>query len=114
MVQILKPIVCPLEDEQNVNEESLGPIFLKDEITKGIKRQHERKAEGIDGIPAEMLKQLGEVATLELTKLSNKIYTQGKWPADFTKSVVIPLEKKVNTQRCDEHRTISLIPHNLR
>ena len=39
------------------------------------------------------------------------IYKNGDWPDDFTRSNMIPLEKKTNTNKCEEHRTISLISH---
>ncbi len=57
------------------------------------------------------MKPLGEIATGELTKLTNQIYTTGVWPEDHTKAIMIPLEKKKNTNKCEEHRTISLISH---
>ena len=36
---------------------------------------------------------------------------QGVWPEDFTKVIMIPLQKKVNAVECGDHRTISLISH---
>ena len=47
----------------------------------------------------------------ELIKLCQDMYEQGKWPSDFTKLVLIPLEKKPNAVHCEDYRTISLISH---
>jgi len=40
-----------------------------------------------------------------------KEYETGKWPEDFLQSVVIPLEKKLNTTECSDFRTINLLAH---
>ena len=39
------------------------------------------------------------------------IYKRGIWPADFTKSIMILLKKKMNAVACENHRTISVISH---
>ena len=47
----------------------------------------------------------------ELTELCQEMYEKGVWPEDFTRIVMIPIEKKVNAMECEDHRTISLISH---
>src|SRR6476469_9235846 len=39
------------------------------------------------------------------------MYVKGIWPADFTRVVMIPLQKKMNAVDCSDHRTISFISH---
>ena len=39
------------------------------------------------------------------------MYVKGIWPSDFTRVVMIPLQKKMNAVECIDHRTISLISH---
>src|SRR6478609_5648661 len=39
------------------------------------------------------------------------MYGAGIWPSDFTRVVMIPLQKKMNAVECSDHRTISLISH---
>src|SRR6478609_7599 len=39
------------------------------------------------------------------------MYAKGIWPSDFTRVVMIPLQKKMNAVECSDHRTISLISH---
>ena len=70
-----------------------------------------KKAEGVDGIPAEFWKVMGDKAMKELVKLCQEMYIQGVWPKDFTRVVMIPLPKKANAVECGDYRTISLIPH---
>ena len=70
-----------------------------------------RKATGIDDIPAEFLKLLEGEAQERLVELCKEIYNTGMWPEDFVKTVMIPLPKKVNAVDCADFRTISLISH---
>ena len=39
------------------------------------------------------------------------IYDTGVWPEDFTKTIMVPLQKKPNATECADHRTISLLSH---
>jgi len=58
-----------------------------------------------------MLKSMGSEGERLLIELCKDIYIRGEWPEDWLKSIMLPLEKKVNTLKCEEHRTISLIVH---
>ena len=64
----------------------------------------------MDRIPAEFIQALhGEMK--KFVELCKNIYDKGKWPEDFLKSILIPLEKKKNAVRCEDFRTISLTSH---
>ena len=76
-----------------------------------MKELKSSKAVGIGEIPADFWKSLGNEATTELIKLCERIYKKGLWPEDFTREILIPLLKKMNAMACEDHRTISLIPH---
>ena len=52
------------------------------------------KTPGKDGIPAELIKQLGPRGTRMITDICNNIWATGRWPEDWTESVFIPLHKK--------------------
>ena len=43
--------------------------------------------------------------------MCQEMYVSGECPADFTETVMIPLQKKPNATECADHRTISLITH---
>src|SRR6476469_7785669 len=62
-------------------------------------------------VPAEFWKVLGEKGTKELVELCKEMYVKGIWPSDFTRVVMIPLQKKMNAVECSDHRAISLISH---
>src|SRR5688572_14409761 len=48
-------------------------------------------------------------ALKRLVELCIEIYNTGIWPEDFTKTVMIPLPKKINAVECADYRTLSLI-----
>ena len=62
-------------------------------------RHKNNKAEGIDEIPTELLKCVGNTAVKVFTHFCQKKYETGKWPADFLQTVIIPLEKTPNAIR---------------
>ena len=100
-----------VEDEGRVEEDEKGPSLLKSEILSAISEMKEGKAAGVDEIPAEMLKCLGEKALQEVCDICQNMYEEGKWPDDFTRATIIPLPKKNNAVKCSDFRTISLICH---
>src|SRR6476661_4071843 len=100
-----------LENEEDVDEDEKGPDLLDDEIESAINELKCKKAEGVDGIPAEFLKALGERGRKELVSLCRQMYVTGEWPEDFVKSSIVTLEKKPNATECSDHRTIALISH---
>ena len=100
-----------VENEKLVEIDNVGPAILESEIIEAINRMKINKAEGIDGIPAEFWKVLEEKGMRELVNLCHTIYNNGKWPDEFSKTIVVPLPKKENAVKCSDFRTISLIPH---
>jgi len=100
-----------IEEEQDVEEDRKGPQILEEEVIEAIKCMKDGKAEGIDGIPAELWKRLDEEGTRYIVQLCQQIYREGVWPEDFRKTIMIPIPKKANATDCSDFRTISLIPH---
>ena len=62
-----------IEQEDEVDEDCKGPDLLTSEIRAAITDLKNRKAIGIDEIPAEFWKNLDDEATSELIKLCKKI-----------------------------------------
>src|SRR6476619_4239021 len=56
-------------------------------------------------------KVLEAKGTKELVELCKEMFVKGIWSSDFTRVVMIPLQKKMNAVECSDHRTISLISH---
>lgn len=100
-----------VEEEEEIEEDEKGPSILRSEILSAISELKEGKAVGVDEIPAEMVKNLGEKALQEIVDICQSMYEEGKWPDDFTRTVMIPLPKKSNAVKCGDFRTISLICH---
>jgi hypothetical protein len=104
----------PTEEEMvgsSSNPGDEGPTLLREEIEKAIEELKCGKTEGVDDIPAEMIKSLTGSTKEELIRLCQEIYISGEWPNDFKETVMIPLRKKPNATECSDHRTISLISH---
>lgn len=43
--------------------------------------------------------------------LCNGMYTSVEWPSEFHCSETVAIPKKQGTEKCQEHRPISLLPH---
>ncbi|XP_075213640.1 uncharacterized protein LOC142319852 [Lycorma delicatula] len=105
-----RKISMGVEEEYKVHEDQNVYSILKIEVNEAIKMMRKEKAEGCDEIPIELFKAPGEMGELLLLDLCNEIL-EGKWPEDFRDTMMIPIEKKRNTKKCEEDRTISLISH---
>src|SRR6476469_11058990 len=95
---------------QNSANMPSGPIALPT-FSASIEALKVGKAIGPDGMLAEFWKVLGTKGTKELVELCKEMYVKSIWPSDFTRVVMIPLQKKINAVECSNHRTISLISH---
>ena len=100
-----------VENECAVEENCKGPGLLNSEIRSAIQEIKCNKAVGVDDVPIEFWKSLGELGMRELSGLCKQIYESGIWPEDFTKVVMISLPKTTNAVECADHRTICLISH---
>src|SRR5688572_6866328 len=99
------------EQEEAQTENSMGPKVMREEVLAAIRDMRNGKAEGIDNIPIEILRNLGEKAMNEVVQLCQDIYNTGAWPRDFLQTIVIPIQKKQNATNCEDHCTISLLAH---
>ncbi|XP_075230319.1 uncharacterized protein LOC142329530 [Lycorma delicatula] len=84
---------------------------MEGEVEKAFKEMKNRKACGVDEVPAELWKGLGERRIRDITSLCNLIYESSDWLEDFMTTIMVPVEKKSNTLKCEEYRTTSLISH---
>ena len=75
-----------------------GLPILEDEVVCGLKGMAKGKAAGPDGLTVEMLDALREFGINTITRLANKIYNEGKFPAEMI-SVFITMPKK---SRCHQ------------
>ena len=94
----------------DISEDEKRIPILMEEVELAIMEMKNGKATGVDGIPIELVKSLGE-GKKEILSLCNKIYSEGEWPEEFMETVLLPILKKSNAKECKEFRTISLISH---
>ena len=58
-----------------------------------------------------MIKAGGKVLAREIHALCNQIWTEGKVPDEWTKSILVTIPKKGNLADCKNYRTIALTSH---
>ena len=69
------------------------------------------KANGGDGITAELFQTLEDYAVKVLHSICLQIWKTQHWPQDWKRSVFIPIPKKGNPEECSIYCTIALISH---
>ena len=67
------------------------------------------KAAGLDKITAEFLKTAENIVVPFLTKLFNHLSVHGIFPAEWSKSVIVPLFQKGDANNPENYRGISLL-----
>ena len=72
---------------------------------------HHYKADGGDGIPAELFQILKDHAVKVLHSICQQIWKPRQWPQDWKRSVFIPISKKGNAKECSNYHTIVLMSH---
>ena len=81
----------------------------KQEIRKALKSLNNGKAAGEDNIPAEALKEGGEVIVDQLHVLLNLVWTTGEIPSDWKKGLLVKLPKSGDLSQCGKWRGITLL-----
>ena len=91
-------------------ESELTPVTSR-EVEFSLKGMPLNKAPGPDNIFTEMLVSSGEAGLTELTSLTNMMYQEGCFSENMNYSIFITLPKVCGTEKCEKHRTISLMSH---
>lgn len=94
-------------DETEENEENIS----RHEFDEALKHLKGKKACGKDEVPAELLKALDEELKEYMFNIVQEIYKKGEIPNDFKESRMVMLPKKVNSKKCSDHRTLSILSH---
>ncbi|CAF1545793.1 unnamed protein product, partial [Rotaria magnacalcarata] len=89
----------------------LEPDILESEIKWALECIANNKASGIDEIPAELFKILGDDVVKILLAICQQIWKTQQWPKDWKRSIYIPIPKKGSAKECSNYRTIALISH---
>ena len=89
----------------------LEPDILESEVKCVLRSISKNKANGGDGIPAELFQVLKDAAVKVLLSMCQQIWKIQQWPQDWKRSVFIPIPKKGNAKECSNYRTIACISH---
>jgi len=79
------------------------------EIRTALQKLRSGKAAGPDQIISEFLKASEAQVLPFLTSLFNKMFQEGIFPTEWTKSIIVPLHKKGDRDNPDNYRGISLL-----
>ena len=90
----------------------LEPDILESEVKGALGSITTNKANGGDGISAELFQILKHDAVKVLHSICQQIWKTQQWPQDWKRSVFIPIPKKNNTNECSRYHTITLISHS--
>ena len=97
----IKPNIHKLTNRNQNNtdiEETLQ--ILKSEVENAINMLKNDKTPGNDNISAELIKHGGESIIKIYTEICQHIWKTKIWPDQWTKSLIIPIPKKVDTKKC--------------
>ena len=84
-------------------------LCTTDEVFYLIKSLDSSKANGPDGVSAQMLKATAYSIAPSLTKLFNISISQGRFPDCWKTSTVVPIPKNANHKQVANYRPISLL-----
>ena len=87
----------------------LEPDILECEVKWALGNITMNKANGGDGIPAELFQILKDDAVQVLHSICQQTWKTQQWPQDWKRSVFIPIPKKDNAKECSNYNTIVLI-----
>ena len=73
----------------------------------GLRKHHNEKAGGGDGIPVELFQILKDDAVKVLHSLCQQIWKTQQWPQDWKRLVFIPIPRKGNAKECSNYHTIA-------
>ena len=88
----------------------LEPDILESEVMWALGSITTNKANGGDGIPAELIKILKDDA-VKVHSICQQIWKTQQWPQDLKRSVFTPTPKKGNAKECSNYCTTVLISY---
>ena len=101
--------------DDGVPNKGLTQGISRNEVKVAISRMKNGKATGMDGIPVEVWKCLGEEGIDMRWDLMKGIYEQEKIPTEWRDSVIIPIYKeKGDIHDCGNYRGIKLMSHTMK
>ena len=105
--------ICEEHLEFNVDG-STEPDLSEMELREALKKMRNGKAPGVDEIPAELLRNMGQDGNLWLLELLNMLWNGQDTPEDWKKDLMCPIYKKGDKTECSNYRGISLMSHTFK
>ena len=107
-------ILTSVESNDGIQEEETFDDILDCEITEqevrnAIRHLKAGKSAGPDCILAEMLKVTEPVVVPDLKNTFYVLFDKGVFPEEWSKAIIIPLQKKGDKNNPDNYRGISLL-----
>jgi len=103
------------ESSERHPDSRLCEPISKDEIKETLRMMANGKVEGLDQIPVEVWKCLGEEGLEWITRPFNVIFQTTEMPREWRYSTVIPLYKnKGDIQDYNNYRGIKLLSHTMK
>lgn len=96
------------QEKSNVKSIFLYPVS-RDEIRALINSLATRKSPGFDNIVPQLIKIICDNIVDIIVYLINFSFSEGEFPEDLKKGVVIPLHKKAEKENTDNYRPITLL-----
>jgi len=84
-----------------------GLFFSRNDVMKAIDSLKSKKAQGVDEIPGNCVKDLKHVIALPLTWLYNSVIESGKVPSPWKMSRIVPVLKKRDRKCISNYRPVS-------
>ena len=89
----------------------LEPDILEGEAKYALGSITTNKANGDDGIPAELFQIPKDDAVKVLHSICQQIWKTQQWPQDWKRSFFIPITNKGNAKECSNYHTVALNSH---
>ena len=100
----------PRKEEVEVVNKVLNCVSR--EVKNALRTMKKGKAVGLDELPVEVWKYIGEMGIKFLTKLFSKLLVGERMPEEWRRSVLIPIyKKKGDAQCCGSYRGVKLMSH---
>jgi len=99
-----------VRSEEIHTAEPLVPEPSAFEFELAIEKLKSQKSQGIDQIPAKLIKAGGRTIRCEIHKLIISIWNKEELPEEWKESIIVPIHKKGDKTDCNNYRGISLLP----
>ena len=112
--ETLLNITKNLNEEENIEfntDNSTQPDISMEELEDAFKRMKNGKAPGVDKIPAELLKNVGNDGKAWFLEVLDALWDGQNLPEDWNKDLICPIYKKGDKTECSNYRGVSLMSH---